>query len=544
MLSFYVLIILLIVSFVVCVKVSPREKDSKRNIVLIVADDLGWNDVSVHGSDQVLTPNIDSLGYHGVTLGRYYSNCICTPSRAALLSGKYAYTTGMQGWPLTGGEDRGLPVTHKILPQYLKELGYATHLVGKWHVGSSREEYLPTKRGFDSHFGHRLGSIDYYEYTYEENWTIGKVSGMNMFRNQTAAWDAEGYATDLYNNEAISIINSHDETKPLFLMLAHLAPHSANEGALLQAPPEVVRSMRHVESPERRIFAAMVKKLDDSVGDVVEALSRKGILNNTIIVFISDNGGMTSGVTVNYGSNYPLRGIKLSPYEGGVRVNGAIWAPENVASHLYEGYVHVTDWLPTLLKAAGRDPPKNIDGHDLWNKIMKNKVSSRSEIVDIDDMQGYASIISKNYKLITGTVFNEYSNYQGKELLGVIGNPPCYIDAIKNSKAYKVFTKMGRSVPIDISSVRNALKIECQKQIKADDVICYPGNGTVCLYNIKKDPCETTDLSKEYPELVNKMLKVLNIEKKRVIPRVPTIRQPRANPVYFNYTWDVFVDVV
>ncbi|RVE43407.1 hypothetical protein evm_011944, partial [Chilo suppressalis] len=166
----YILCILLLSLTITVLSVKVNGKnDNRRHIVIIIADDLGWNDVSSHGTDQVMTPNIDSLGYAGVTLGRYYSHCICTPSRSALLTGKYAYTTGMQGYPLTNGEDRGLPTTEKILPQYLKELGYATHLVGKWHVGGSREKYLPTKRGFDTYFGHRGGFVDYYEYTSEEN---------------------------------------------------------------------------------------------------------------------------------------------------------------------------------------------------------------------------------------------------------------------------------------------------------------------------------------------------------------------------------------
>ncbi|CAH2071337.1 unnamed protein product, partial [Iphiclides podalirius] len=288
------------------------------NIVLIIADDMGWDDVSFHGSDQILTPNIDMLAYTGVALERYYSHCICTPTRSALLTGKYSYVTGMQGYPLTNSEDRGLPVTEKIMPQYLKDLGYATHLVGKWHVGQSRTAFLPTMRGFDTHYGHRGGFIDYYEYTLQEADETGEeVSGLGLFRNMSAAWEDEGYVTDLYTKEAKAIITSHDELAPLFLTVAHNAPHSGNAAAVLQAPAEYVRSMRHIESPQRRIFAAMVKKLDESVGEIVNALLDKGILNNTIIAFISDNGGMTTGDSMNYASNWPLRGIKMTPFEGG-----------------------------------------------------------------------------------------------------------------------------------------------------------------------------------------------------------------------------------
>ncbi|XP_028175730.1 arylsulfatase B-like [Ostrinia furnacalis] len=536
--TFYILFIAVISAVVVHGTFDMK----KQNIVFIMADDLGWNDVSFHGTDQILTPNIDMLGYSGVALERYYSHCICTPSRSAFLTGKYAHVTGMQGYPLTNSEDRGLPITEKILPQYLKELGYATHLVGKWHVGGSRGEYLPLKRGFDTHFGHMGGFVDYYEYTLEEKLSNDLVSGLNLYRNETPAWDVEGYLTDLYNKEAISIIKSHDESTPLFLMLAHMAPHGSNDGALLQAPPQDVRTMRHVESPERRIFAAMVKKLDDSVGDVVEALEEKGILNNTIIVFVSDNGAMTSGNSVNYGSNWPLRGLKMSPFEGGIRLAGVMWTPLPKANHLYRGYVHVVDWLPTLLNAVGAELPNNIDGISLWDDIIINKESSRKEMFEIDDMFGFASIISNDFKLVTGNVTPEYSDYQGGgSLLRIIGKPPSYFDAIKKSKAYKSLEKIDRLKDTEYyKNVRNTLKVNCDHIDESQ--ICYTKSDKLCLFNIKDDPCETKDLSALFPDLVESMLLRLTEEKKRLIPRSPLYRNPKSNPAFFNYTWTTFAD--
>ncbi|KAJ2952210.1 hypothetical protein O0L34_g4489 [Tuta absoluta] len=279
--AFTVIVLISPVSVVLYAK-SDIETKARPNIVIIVADDLGWDDVSFHGSNQVLTPNIDLLAYTGLALERYYTHCVCTPSRAALLTGKYGHTTGTQGYPLTNGENRSLPLSEKLLPEYLKELGYATHLVGKWHLGLSRNEFLPTSRGFDSHFGYRGGVTDYYEYTNDENWNIGRVTGFDLYRNMTPAWNVEGYLTDVLTEEAKNIIKVHDKSRPLFLMMAHLAPHSGNDGALLQAPPETVRSMRHVENAERRIFAAMMKKLDDSVGEIVTTLSKHGMLQNRI----------------------------------------------------------------------------------------------------------------------------------------------------------------------------------------------------------------------------------------------------------------------
>lgn len=517
--------------------------DSKPNVILIIADDLGWDDVSFHGSDQILTPNIDLLAYSGVMLNQYRTHPICTPSRAALLTGKFAHKIGMQGYPLTNGEDRGLPVEEKILPQYLKELNYSTHLVGKWHLGHSREAYLPQNRGFDTHFGHRGGFIDYYEYVAEETWTTGKVSGLDLFRNSIAAWDVEGYITDIYTTEAKKIINNHDSSRPLFLQVAHGAAHSGNVGATLQAPPEVVRQMRHIESPERRILAAMVKKLDDSVGEIVNALREKDMLLNTIIIFISDNGGMTIEPDPNYASNWPLRGVKNSPWEGGIKVVGTVWSPDMIdANHIWNGKMHSVDWLPTILKAVGAKVPTNIDGLDLWDNILDNKESDRQEVIEIDDYAGYLAIIKGKYKLVSGDIDNVYSYYNGSELQGIIGETPSYENAIINSLAYKSFHEIGRDVDMEILKLRNELVISCKVH---DDNICFPSKEKPCLYNIDEDPCETTDLSDDPANtgLINELTDRLKDEWSNRIPRrMPLYRDPRARPSLFNYTWATWHD--
>ncbi|XP_060801820.1 arylsulfatase J isoform X2 [Amyelois transitella] len=448
----------------------------------------------------------------------------------------------MQGYPLTNGEDRGLPITEKILSQYLKELGYTTHLVGKWHSGSSRKKYLPTERGFDSYFGHICGYIDYYEYVLEETWESGQVSGMCLYRNTTPAWDVEGYITDVYTKEAVSIIKDHDTSKPLFLTVAHNAPHSGNDPALMQAPPQDVRAMRHVELPERRILAAMIKKLDESVGDIMDALHEKEMLQNTIIVFVSDNGGMTSGDSLNYGSNWPLRGIKMSPFEGGIRVTGLIWT-STLNHHVWNGCMHAVDWLPTLMKAIGADVPTDIDGIDLWNQILSNENTTRSNIFDIYDHTGHSTVISGEFKLVTGNVNLEYSNYQGDGLRGIIGSGISYENSIKNSKMYSILEQIGKPFNISDIYLRNNLKIDCKGKIRDSKTVCYPQNGKACLFNIVDDPCETMDLSEKYPDTLKRLTDILQVEvDKRVHRPVPPYRDPRGLPKLFNYTWTMFAD--
>lgn len=219
----------------------------------------------------------------------------------------------------------------------------------------------------------------------------------------------------------------------------------------------------------------MVKKLDDSVGDVVEALNKRGILENTIVVFISDNGGMTTGDSLNYASNYPLRGLKMSPFEGGIRVAGLLWSKNlNNTSHFWNGYMHVSDWVPTLLRAADIEIPTKLDGKNLWENVNTNQDSDRNIIVEIDDYKGFTAVISGDYKLIKGTTEHNYSNHQGADLRGVIGKGPSYANSLKKSKTYSVLKNIGKDFDIDDMNVRNQMKIECG-DVKQD--LCYPQNG-------------------------------------------------------------------
>lgn len=281
------------------------------HIVMIIADDMGWNDVSFHGSDQIPTPNIDALAFNGVTLNSHYVSALCSPSRSALLTGRLPIHTGMQHLVILEAEPRGLDLREKLLPEYLKEYGqYSTHLVGKWHQGFHRAEYTPTYRGFDSHFGYWQGLQDYYTHDVDSSYASEGFRGFDMRRNMSVARDTRGhYSTDLFTDEAVRLIDSHDSRKPMFLCLAHLAPHSANDQDPLQAPDEEIAKFTHILDPQRRIYAAMMSRLDQSVGQVMQALRRTRMLDNSIVVFMADNGAATQGMHSNRGSNYPLRGV-------------------------------------------------------------------------------------------------------------------------------------------------------------------------------------------------------------------------------------------
>lgn len=265
---------LMIVALVVAAGCIDIGKATPPNIVFILADDLGFNDVSFHGSSQIPTPNIDALSYSGIILNRYYVTPLCTPSRAALMTGKYPIHTGMQHNVIYGMEPRGLPLNETILPQYLNQLGYKSHIVGKWHLGHYKRVYTPLYRGFDSHVGCWTGHQDYNDHTAEES----GVWGLDMRRGLDIERDLHGkYTTDVITEEAVKIIKNHNESKPLFLYLPHVAVHSANPYNPLPAPDEIVAEMAHIEDYKRRRFAGMILTFFITTNNTFVYVSSSGV---------------------------------------------------------------------------------------------------------------------------------------------------------------------------------------------------------------------------------------------------------------------------
>lgn len=219
----------------------------------------------------------------------------------------------------------------------------------------------------------------------------------------------------------------------------------------------------------------MVKKLDDGVGEIIKALHEKNMLKNTIVIFMSDNGGMTVGDFKNWALNWPMRGTKFTPWEGGSRVTANIWSYNlNNKHHIWNGKMHSVDWLPTLLKAIGEDVPNNIDGIDLWNNILTNAESPRCEIFEIEDYRGFDAMILGKYKLITGDVNKDISEFYDGNLRSIKGDAPSYINSISNCATYKILQKINRPVPLDLTNQRNDLIVDCNGKEFNN---CYLGNG-------------------------------------------------------------------
>ncbi|RZF37524.1 hypothetical protein LSTR_LSTR008562 [Laodelphax striatellus] len=512
------------------------------HIIFIVADDLGWNDVGFHGSNQIPTPNIDALAYSGLILNNYYVNPVCTPSRSALMTGKYPIHTGMQHRVIYGAEPRGLPLNEKLLPEYLKELGYTNHIVGKWHLGSYKKEYTPLFRGFETHLGLWSGHHDYFDHSAVE-WDLW---GFDIRRGMDVAWDLHGkYSTDIFTDESVRIIRGHNSSQPLFLYIGHVAVHSANAYNPLPAPDKLVAKFTKINDFNRKKFAAMLTKLDESVGKVVAALQSSKMLKDSLIVFTTDNGGPAAGFNLNAASNWPLRGTKNTLWEGGVRGAGLIWSTQlPLDRHVSKQLMHIADWLPTLISAAQGDTSvlENIDGVDLWESLLSNTPSSRKEVLhNIDDIYGSAALTVGEWKIVKGTTYKgQWDGWYGPSGRPDGHNKPAYnTPMIANSQAGKAVKAAGRPVKLgQILSIRNEAEVKCTNK---DSKPCHPLQAP-CLFNITDDPCEKNNVADSFPEILAQISEQLSLINETAVPPGNLPMDQRGDPVLWNHTFTNFGD--
>ena len=332
-------------------------QDAKRrppNIVLILADDLGYAELGVQGCQDVPTPHVDSLAADGVRFTHGYVSCpVCSPTRAGLLTGRYQQRFGHEfnpGPPDEAPETFGLPLSEKTVADRLKSLGYATGLVGKWHQGYE-PQFHPQRRGFDEFFGFPGGSHAYV------GGDARSKEGRNPILRGTDPVEETEYLTDAFSREAVSFISGHAD-HPFFLYLAFNAVHSP-----LQAPDKYLSRFTKIEDPKRRTFAAMLSAMDDAVGAVLAELRSRGLDQDTLVFFLSDNGGPTASTT---SSNGPLRGFKGMVLEGGIRVPFlARWTGKIPAGRVSHEPVISLDLCPTAAAAAGGSQDTLLDGVNL-----------------------------------------------------------------------------------------------------------------------------------------------------------------------------------
>lgn len=364
---------------------SNANLQERPNIVFIMADDLGWADTAFNGSKAGLTPNIDKLATEGTRFTQFYMTPVCATTRAALMTGRYPFRQWMDwrsedfgkpdylellGMKLAHLPDgtptrriMGLDARERTLAQALKDSGYHTAILGKWHLGEWLPEHLPMARGFDHQYGHYGWGIDYNTYTIPHN-APAIFCVYDWHRNQQPAFE-QGYATDLIANEAIRLLAAAPKNQPFFHYIAFNAIH----GPLEDIP-------RHTESHDKR--SAAIKCLDEAVGRILAALDHYDLRQNTLVIFTNDNGGLTEEV------NHPWRGTKNTTFEGGIRVPFVVrWPGQFEPGTTNDAMIHVTDMFPTLVTFAKGNLEQELplDGMDMSAVMLNNEPSPRTEIV-------------------------------------------------------------------------------------------------------------------------------------------------------------------
>tara|TARA_Y200000002_G_scaffold383271_1_gene404669 strand:- start:5706 stop:7142 length:1437 start_codon:yes stop_codon:yes gene_type:complete len=367
--------------------VASSDRQAYPNILIILVDDLGWHDVG-YLNPAVGTPHIDALAESGVRLDQFYANPTCSPSRASLLTGLFSRSHGVHA-PVTHTSEKGLPIELPLLPQLLSEVGYSTHLVGKWHLGSSDPRFLPTARGFDSFYGHLNGGIGYFDHIFS--------GGLDWQRNGVTIRE-DGHASSLLAAEARRIVESQPTEQPFFMLLAFNAPHTP-----LEEPDGSGR-----EHSGRETLVRMVGHLDSEIGSVLNVIDHKGLREDTLIMFVSDNGGsapkpwllefLIPPLRDGYSDNGPLRQGKGSVFEGGIRVPSVVSWPGTVAgASINRSPLHLADVMPTLLDILNIETGA-FDGES-FRQVLSGETKSRERPIHVA-IAGSKAMIDWPWKVV------------------------------------------------------------------------------------------------------------------------------------------------
>ena len=514
-----------------------RAAEARSDVVFVLFDDWGSFDVAWRMRElgrpaQVHTPALDELAGSGVKLDNYYTQHICTPTRSALLSGRYQIHTGLQDDIIQAHARVCLPPAFGTLGDAFSQLGYRTHYVGKWHIGIYRDACLPWLRGFESYYGFLTGSERHYTKIQRILRGGATTNGTNTlkklypdFRTQDGPIDtpciaapldppldpgapppsSQGveacYSTHVFFNRALQILRrARGSLEPKLLFVALQAVHEPVEVPERYLSPSI-------GDPVRRGYAGMVSAVDEGVGNLSRELKRGGRWNQTLLVVSGDNGGWRG-----YGGlNYPYRGHKATLWEGGVRGLGWMVAPGRIAEgRRFEGLFHVTDWLPTLVRAATGEEVSslgahfgNLDGVDQWGAILSRAAGGRTDdastafsfprtemLHNIEGVRGTgrAAIRVGQYKLIR----NGGWGWDG--WCDTCSRPEGCVDDLRK------LVKEGGELCCSSRPVRNASR-------------CVPGPvqtiPRVLLFDIDSDPSETTNLAQSQPQVVGRLLRRL-----------------------------------
>lgn len=374
---------LILISPAILRAVEPIPAPAKPNIVVILADDLGRHDCSYMGGE-IATPRLDKLAAAGAKLDAFYVQPVCSPTRAAFMTGRYPMRHGLQVGVVRPWAQYGLPLDERTLATGLKQAGYTTGIFGKWHLGHFEKAYQPTKRGFDFQYGHYNGALDYF--THERD------GGFDWHRNDKVSRD-EGYSTHLIGREAANFVKQHAGKQPFFLYVPFNAVHSPH-----QVPDEYTQPYGQMKG-DRQKYAGMLAAMDEAIGKIVDAVESSGVSKNTLFIFSSDNGGPSPGKIT---SNGKFRAGKGTLYEGGVRVVAFATMPgQIVAGSTITTPMHIVDLYPTLLNLAGAkvDQPLPVDGIDVWPALAEGKsLSERAILLNTTPRNG--AVRMGNWKVV------------------------------------------------------------------------------------------------------------------------------------------------
>jgi arylsulfatase I/J len=434
--------------------------NDRPHIIYILANDLGWRDVGFHGG-RAPTPNIDELSNSGARLESFYTLPHSSSTRAALLTGRYPYRFGLQTKSILSWSNYGLPRDERLLPQALNIAGYRTAMLGSWLLGHADRSQLPTQRGFDYFYGNLSPVGDHLQ-------KINTIGLTDWFEGEKQMTEF-GYTTDLIGNKSIALIENHDSSTPLFMMISFASP-----GMPLQAPDRLVEKYSHVTDKATQTYLAMVSQVDEAIGKIMKALDATQMREDTIVIFHTDNGGAVKRKYLSgdgdtdqtVSDNGPFRSGSGSLYEGGVRVPAIISWPGRIQPNISTERVHITDMYATLLEFAGASLSKNdqikpIDGINISSILMEDQLlPQRTLILNVNEFGG--AVLKNNWKLISISTLpsqtelydieydpSEESNVAGqhpdivKELSAALLEaswemvPSLYLEDLSNPRSYK-----------------------------------------------------------------------------------------------------------
>ena len=362
------------------------------NVIIMVADDLGWSDVGFHGGD-IDTPSLDRLAAEGVELSRFYTTPICSPTRAALMTGRDPMRLGVAYGVIMPWMNIGIHPAEHFMPQTFQAAGYQTAMVGKWHLGHALQAYHPNERGFDHFYGHLHTEVGYFP-------PFGNQGGRD-FQENGKSIEKDGYETFILADEVSRFIHERDQQRPFFIYMPFIAPHTPLDApedlqqkyADLEDNRQPARSKNTDETRKinklmmipsaRPMYAAVVDGMDQAIGQVLDTLDDEGIADNTIVLFFSDNGG--AAYATGGADNVPLRGGKGETWEGGIRVVSLLrWPTALEGGGQMQQIMTAMDVFPTLAAAAGLEPANEtfeLDGRDMWPAIARGEKIPREDLV-------------------------------------------------------------------------------------------------------------------------------------------------------------------